>query len=239
MTKLNWRGFPEGNGYFDELPMLQRKMIERMTIAAFEEYVRGDTFGHEGSYTVENIECRSRSGFIPHSHNRGGVDVQGYTDLNGIQGSGYFPRNKDAADKIQGLIDSSLQYAAESFFEKHQAVFEKYNLTVADAYYHRIEEIENSPNPDFEGLTNEIQDYENEHLSGDYSSVMYQIRVMYHGKDASGVHSLSVFASISASDAPYHRSSDVVSEQLITWKTGKGLKTKLAKALRKACEGAF
>lgn len=238
MTKLNWHGFPEGNGYFNELPALQRKMIERMTVAAFEEYVR-DTFGQEGSYTIKSLECRSRDGFIPHSHNKGGVEVIGFTDLQCIQGSGYFPVNKEARDKIQGLIDSNLQYAAESFFEKHQALFEKYNLTVADAYYHRIEEIENSPNPEFDGLTNEIMEYENEHLSGDYSSVMYQIRVMYHGKDASGVHSLSVFASISASDAPYHRSSDVLAEQRITWKTGKGLKTKLAKALRKACEGAF
>jgi hypothetical protein len=236
MTKRNWRGFPEGQGYFDELPMLQRKMIKEMVKDAFEREVTAEIYTDRDA---EEIECRGRDGFIPYSHNRGGVDVSGFCDLGGMWGSGYMPTNDKARERIEKLIEQAHKDASETFFERHKALFEKYNLTIEDANYHRIEEIENSPNPEFDGLANEFSELEMESLSGDYSSVMYQYRIMYHGKDERGVHSMTVFASISATDAPYHRSSDSCGEVLITWKRGRALKAKLAKALRDAAKEGF
>lgn len=234
MKALNWRGFPEGQGYFDQLPKLQQAMIKRMVKEAFDDAVGYDMYTKD----AEEIECRSRDGFSAHSHNKGGIDVNGYSDLQSFWGSGTEPADEKAAAKIQALIDMSLKQASESFFEKHEALFTKWNLTIDDANYHRMEEIENSPNPEFAGLANEFSELENECLSGDYSSVLYQTRVMYHG-ESSGIHSMTIFSSISASDAPYHRSTDGIKEILITWKTPQGLKTKLAKALNDSMKAVF
>jgi hypothetical protein len=38
--------------------------------------------------SLENFEFRRRDGFIPHSHNRGGLDLIGITDISGLMGSG-------------------------------------------------------------------------------------------------------------------------------------------------------
>ena len=235
MSTLNYRGFPEGQGYFDQLSKLQQDMVSRMVKEAFEEGVTADMYVERDP---EQIECRSRDGFSAFSHNRGGIDVSGFCDLGGMWGSGYSPNNKEAAAKIESLIESSHKFAAEAFFEKHAALFAKWNLTIEDANYHRMEEIENSPNSEFKGLANEFSELEMESLSGDESSVMYQIRAMYHG-ESNGTHSMTVFASISASDAPYHRRADSVSKILIEWKTGAQLKKRLAKALKEATEAGF
>lgn len=236
MSKLNWRGFPEGQGYFDELPKLQQNMVKEMVKDAFDSEVTAEMYTET---KAELIECRSRDGFSSFSHNKGGVDVSGFCDLGGMWGSGYMPNNDKARATIERLIEQCHKDASETFFERHKALFEKYNLTIEDANYRRMEEIENSPNPEFDGLTNEFGELEMEALGGDYSSVMYQYRVMYHGQDERGIHHMSVFASISATDAPYHRGSDSCGEVLISWKRGRALKAKLAKALKDAAKGGF
>ena len=227
----NLHGFPKGEGYFDQLPKLQQIMIERMVQNAFDDEITVEVYG---DIEPKQIECRSRDGFIPFSHNKGGVEVSGFTDLMGLWGSGYMPSNPKASDKIQAIIDSSLQTATEQFFEDNRAELEAIGITtIAQCNYHDLYDSGHG------GLAEKLSEYENEHLSGDYSSVQYQLRAMYHGKDARGVHSMTVFAFLSASDAPYHRSSDATGEVLITWKTGKALKRKLAKALEEAARGAF
>lgn len=236
MSALNYRGFPKGNGYFDQLPKLQQNMVSRMVKEAFEEGVTAEIYVERGP---EQIECRSRDGFSAFSHNKGGIEINGFTDLNHFWGSGARPNNKKAAAKIEAFIEQSLQYVSDAFFETHEALFTKWNLTKEDASYHRMEEIENSPNSEFKSFADEFSNMEMEALGGDESSVMYQIRAMYHGNELDGTHSMTVFASIHASDAPYHRRADSVSEVLITWKTNAQLKTRLAKALKEATEAGF
>ena len=237
--KKNWRGFSEGNGYFDQLPNLTQTMIKRLITDAFEHEARHfETFGPEGSYRVEELECRSRDGFIPHSHNRGGIDVSGYTTLDFMNGSGYLPSNEKSREHVQAAIDSGLQSATEAFFEKHAEVLAKHGITtVAQVSY---SDFNNSKIEELQDLAEELSEYEREYIGGDNSTVMVQYRVMYHGQGSEGIHSMTVFASINT-EAPYHRGKydDNVSEIEITWRKGSALKTKLVKALKDSAKAVF
>jgi hypothetical protein len=64
---------------------------------------------------VEQIDCRSRSGFIPNSWNHGGLDLEFRSDLRMCFGTGVVPN-----DYIQGEIDRMLDMAYE--YAKEQGI---------------------------------------------------------------------------------------------------------------------
>lgn len=175
--KLNYRGFPEGNGFFEELPDSTRDIVERLLLEAMEEHCNQELYGVE----ARAIECRSRDGFSPFSHNKGGVNVTGYTDLMYMQGSGYYPSAKKSSELINSIIDNSLQLATEQFFEENNELLTKNGFDSVSKVSHR--DLLDSENKEVQALSEELSEFENEYLSGDENSVMFEIRAMYHGMD--------------------------------------------------------
>lgn len=235
---FNIRNVKELGGYFDELPKATQALVKQIMTEIFENEVPGDTYGADGSYRVDELECRSRDGFIPFSHNKGGLNVSGFTDLSGIWGSGYYPSNSKSKDRIETLVESSLQDATKAFFNKHEETLAKFKIErVSQVDYHTLSDSEHQ---ELKDLAEELSEFENEYLQGDSSTVMYSIRIMYHGRDSRGVHSASISAALNT-EAPYHRSKydDNTKEVEITWMKSTALKTKLTKALKTVTKAVF
>lgn len=228
-TKQNAYGFSEGDGYFDELPQSTQDII----YAAIEDTFNTVNQEFLVEREIEEVECRSRSGFIPYSHNKGGLEKNAYTDLYNINCTGRYTGNKKVSALVEKYINDSLSDIAKDFFEENRDILCGAGIDSPEkVHYHNLYDAK------LGGLAEELSNRECDTLSGDYSSVQYQIRIMYHGKQDKK-HNLTVFASISASDAPYHRSSDSLGEVSISWVTDAGLKRKLAKALKTAISEAF
>lgn len=204
-------GFPMGLGNIDDNAAWVKETLK--------DVLENFDFAFEGFRPeLDEIEHRSRDGFIPYSHNRGGFDVKSFSDLYEYFGTGQVP-----CDAMQKAIDQGLKDALEAFVENNPEVLFQ-GIAPEELSYHSLYDAGLGQYAEI------LSETEREFLSGDYSSVMSQVRVMYHGVNA-GMHSLTVFASLSWTDAPYHRSSDVLEERLITFKTQKELETKLKAAL--------
>jgi hypothetical protein len=225
----------KNEGYFEDLALGTKNLIRDAMLNAYYDISKPDCY----PYLVKDIECHSRDGFIPFSHNKGGLQVKGFSDLMGISGSGYYPNAKASHAKIESEIEAEYKRVAEAYFERHKELLESLGLTIDDCNYHKLEELGKTI-PELKNAANEIQDFEYECLSGEYSSVMYELQFMYHGKDSKGVHSASVAAALNT-EAPYHRSGrcELAKELEISWKNQVELKRELAKALIKVTKAIF
>jgi hypothetical protein len=125
------------------------------------------------------IYCRSCDGFIPHSWNQGGWQAYGYTDINGIIGSGMFT----GSEKFNNLIH---EYYDQAYLEVEKEL-EEINDENREEFYQKLDES----------------------VSGDYSSISVEYQGRYLGYDSdTKKHTISLNIFLSATDAPYHRSSD-------------------------------
>lgn len=145
---------------------------------------------------IEAFESRRRDGFIPHSHNLGGLEGICYRDqyISQIEGTGF--ENTDI------ILDKYQEQDLRSWLEENNKPAE-YEMTDSD----------------YDSL--------DEYRQGDDSTVQFQARVMITSDTTANVDFY-----ISASDTPYHRSSDDKLELEITFKTPAGMKRQLNKLLK-------
>ena len=218
---------------FESLPQKTKDTIRDLILEAEES--RGSVDGYKrGEECIDEIEFKSRDGFIANSDNFGGIVSRNFATLSDFWSSGNSCAHKKAAKEIERQIDYSLECAKESFIESYP------EFKDADVSYHSLYE---SGELD---LAEEFSNLEVESMSDESSSIMFEFRFMYHGFD--GVtHRASVSAAINT-EGPYHRSSiswakDVfcegASEVEITWTTDKELKAKLKDALNKVSNEIF
>ena len=228
-------------GYFEELSENTREVVKALMLKAFDLGVSNasDCYPFSDDDRTNDIECHSRDGFIPYAHNRGGIQVRAFTDLSSIEGSGYFPSAARSRDKIENEISEELVRIREAFFEKHEEVLTALGYGLDDCSYHRLEELE-VKHAELKGFTNAFSELEHDYLGSECNSVMYLLQFMYHGKDENGKHSASIAAALNT-EAPYHRAGhcELAKEVVITWKTERQLKEKLAKALTKTVNAIF
>lgn len=178
---------------------------------------------------IEPIECRSRDGFSPYSHNCGGFDKAWITDLCTVWGSGQGIGNitTDEAYKAQ-------DEAAETFI-KHDASDEtKAVLSTLPADKHNYHDLNELGHGD---IAEELDEYCMEWLRGDY--IHFGYRAMYEGK-VHGWHTLMIYAGVNRSE--YHGAhgtgSSTLAEIEIKFRNVGELSTKL-EAARSELESAF
>ena len=154
---------------------------------------------------ISQLECRRRDGFIPHSHNLGGIECVAFRDqyTAQINGTGF-----ENADKT---LDKYRQYNVEYFLADNESV----------------------PKNESDWSTAQ-QDQFDEYCQNDTESdVLYSLDIMYTGVER-GIHTVNVRACVCVKDAPYHRQYDDLIETEITFKTISGLETKLNKLLKQS-----
>lgn len=232
------------NKFFKNLPKKTQEIVTEMLFETFSDTTNDVVYADRDR--LESIECESRSGFIPFDHNKGGVEIKEFTDLFGILGSGNYPNNKGARKEIERQIDYSLNELADNTFEHFKDLLESKGLTAKNCYYHQMQELVEK-HKELSEVVKYIEDGESEVLGSDSSSIMYDMRFMYHGVDKNGVHRASVSAAVNT-EGPYHRSHiswapevfcEGVKEVEIKWKNQKELKTALKKALDKVSKAVF
>lgn len=229
-------------GYFDSLPQSTQDLIREAILDAAQNR-RGPEGWKSDDECLEDIECRRRDGFIPFSHNRGGLVYQNFSDLMAYWGGGYSVAHSGADAQIQRQIESSLNYAKESILEKHGEALKAKGITPDNLNYHSLYDTEDE---DLQRIAEYLSKAEHDNLSGDDSSIMHEFRVMYHGLE-DGEHRASVSAAVNT-EGPYHRSHiswapnvfcEGSKEVEITWKTEKQLKARLTKALAEVSKAVF
>jgi hypothetical protein len=251
--KLN--SIPEG--YFEELPKGTQELVKALLLEVFHDATNLDLYPYDDD-AIEFLECHSRDGFIPHSFNKGGLEIKGFTDLMGIFGSGQFPSHEGARKEIERQIEYSINLVSESVFERNQEVLESRGITQKQTTYGHIQDLIDAQKKqltldgkpqrdgDLDNILEDIQETETEILGGSESSIMYTMRFMYHGKD-NGTHSASISAAVNT-EGPYHRSHiswapnvfcEGAKEVEITWRTQKELRQKLKKALEQVSKKVF
>lgn len=222
MKRAQSRWENSNDGYFDSLPSELKELVADLLKDAIDEAPE-----NYGDHDVESIECHARDGFSPFAYNRGGYQVNAFSSLSVLHGSGVSVAHVKAQAEIDSMIEYSLKCARESFFENNEAELKALGIENAESVsYHDLYEMGQG------ALAESFSEYETENLSDDGSSIMFQVRFMYHGVDAKGNHSASVSTCVNT-EAPYHRSSyDRAEETEISWKTKNGLERKLKATLK-------
>jgi hypothetical protein len=144
---------------------------------------------------IESCECRRRDGFIPYSHNKGGLSGYSYQSQSIHESTGF--------NKVDEVIEKGRKYN-EEYFRSDNNIDKDAELTE-----YQLELL-----------------YEYEQNSDD--TIQFQARVLMTSETTANVDFY-----ISASDSPYHRSSDEKLELSIKFKTSKGMKRKLNAILKK------
>lgn len=217
---------PKNESNWDTLPEKTRDMVREMILSAAEDR-KGPECWKSDEECIEELEYRSRDGFSAFDSNRGGITYNNFCTVADYDSGGSSPSHEKAAKEIQSQIDYCLEYARESFFEKNAELLTRLGFTKETVNYHDLYDNKAS------ALADELSEYERDSMSDDSSSIMHEFRFLYHGKDASGIHTASVSAAVNT-EGPYHRSSIE-----ITWKNTAELKRKLAKALTQVSKEIF
>lgn len=226
--------------YFDDLPQTTREIVESLLIETIDE-VEGWKPSDE---TIDTIECRSRDGFIPFSHNRGGLMARQFTDLMSLWGSGITVSHKKAQAEIERQIEYNLELAKETFFEKHTKELKKIGITEETdprLNYHDLYKMKHGD------LAERLSQLESKYLSDHDSSIMFEVRFMYSGCDETGTHRAFVSCAVNT-EGPYHRPSiswapgvfcEGAEETEIEWTTDTELRERLSKALQETSGEIF
>lgn len=239
-------------GYFEALPKSTQGIVSDTILK-----VIGKRRGPEGYRLdrdcIQNLECHSRDGFSPYSHNKGGLVYQNFTNLMDYFGSGHTPAHEEAAKEIERQTNQVYESVSQDVYEGHKPLCLKLNIGENEATYHSIREFTKTSESLTEDETEElyemlreIENLEGERLTNESSSIMHELRFMYHGKE-SGVHTASVSAALNT-EGPYHRTSiswapsvfcEGSKEVEIKWRNNKELKEKLEKALKLVSKAIF
>lgn len=244
MNRTKTKATENNNGYFEALPKSTQELVREALIEAAEN--RSEPKGWKpDDECIESIECVSRDGFIPFSHNRGGLTYRNFTDLMSYYGSGHRCNHAEADKEIEKQIEYSLKLASEATFEKFKSIMEARKITKEECTYCNLEELEKKF-PELNKAVQYIQEAELECLGDSDSSIMHEFRFMYHG-EINGIHHASVSTAINT-EGPYHRTHiswapnvfcEGSKEIEITWRTESGLKRKLIKVLAMASKEIF
>lgn len=226
------------DGYFQDLPQDVQDLVRELMSETIEQ-VEGWKSTEE---TFEDLECRRRDGFIPSRGNRGGLVSNQFTDLSNLWGSGDRVAHVKAQAEIERQIEYGLECARKSYFENNKAELIKVGVLNAESVsYHDLCDKGHS------ALAEDFSDCEYENLSDESSSIMFQVRFLYHGINEDGKHEASVSCAVNT-EGPYHRSSipwtsnvfcEGASEVEIEWTAKRELKAKLAKALNETSSKIF
>lgn len=238
--------------YFDQLLEAIQRIVKDALIEAANSRQGPEGYKPDAE-CLNEVECRSRDGFIASSANRGGLIYQNFCTLSDYWGGGYVPRHAKAAQYIKNQINSSLKQAQEACYDEFEPlcldlgiVPDDIHPIILDEYLKTSEALTPDQKSQLNSLIQSISDLETESLSDEQSTVMHEFRFMFHGK-SKGIYSASVSAAINV-EAPYHRSHiswmpnafcEGAKEVTITWKTPNGLKRSLAKALKEVSEAIF
>lgn len=201
----------EHTGYLDQQPELSqvvRTWLESLSLdphgAAYDEP------------RLEEIECRGRDGFIPHSHNRGGFDLQYLSEVSTCHGGCIGP-NLTGIDRD---VQLAYEYAKEWFHDKYP------DILVSDIDYGTLY------GKGLGNLAEELSEAEHENMN---TPVWWGVRCMYEGADETGTHTLVVYASGNVCE--YHDAFQNGSETLGQWelrfKTASGLRRQLERLTSK------
>jgi hypothetical protein len=173
---------------------------------------------------LEEIECRGRDGFIPHSWNRGGFDLEYQSDLHSCVGSGCGP---DLAKIDQGA-EHAYKCAADYFRSENAEALA--GIPADKVNYHDLYELGRGD------LAEELSECETEYMR---DAVTWGVRAIYHGPEA-GTHALTVFCSGNVSEyyGAFGKGSEDKLEVTLHFKTASGLARQLAR-LKSKVEGAF
>lgn len=147
---------------------------------------------------IEAIECRRYDGFIPYSHNKGGLVARSYMLQNCL------PNGSTGFDNTDKVLERYEEQDLKDFLSDH-------NLTELDY--------------DNEALLAQWYDYRQN--SDDTIEIM--ARIMFNSETE-----CTLYISVSASDTPYHRSSDDYMEESIEFKNASDLKNKLNEYLKES-----
>jgi hypothetical protein len=234
----------QNNSYWNDLPDKTKELIKELVLDAASNRGGPDCYKPDDE-CIEELEYESRDGFMPFSHNHGGIQYRNFTDLMGYFGGGYSVSHKGAAKEIERQIELSLNMASENTYEKFKSIFDRLAIKKENVTYSYLQDL-TEEHPELEDTVQYIQDAEQECLCGDENSIMHEFRFMYHGKE-DGKHSASVSAAVNT-EGPYHRSHiswapgvfcEGSKEVEITWKTQSELKKKLKAALAKVSKAVF
>lgn len=87
---------------------------------------------------VEAIECRSRDGFIPYSHNKGGFQKVAFTSLGTMQGTGYATGSDKFNQIVEELIKNNREYFDRSEFDSDDAFEDAIHESLYDNDYNSV-----------------------------------------------------------------------------------------------------
>jgi hypothetical protein len=155
-----------------------------------------------GKDRISELECRSRDGFIPFSHNNGGIECVAFAD-------------QESAHCMGG-----------TGFENADATIEKYR----DYDVERYEEEINRKYVDWSEEDTERFE-ELYRLGGDEETVLFSLDIMHTGIER-GIHTVNLRFCICVKDAPYHRKYDDKFEFDLTFRKIESLERKLKKLLK-------
>jgi len=236
LKQINFNRDQENIGYFEELPKGTQAIVRDLLLEAAQDRSGPEGFKSDDE-CIEGIECKARDGFSPFSHNKGGLVYQNFAQHLDYWGGGYSLAHGKANVELSRLIDGTLEDVKTNFAERHAELLASKGIKPEDVSYHALEE---SDDAELKRLANEFSNDECESLSDENSTVMHELRFMYHGRDSKGLHTASVSAAVNL-EAPYHRSHiswapsvfcEGSKEVEITWRTQAELKNKLAHALK-------
>lgn len=151
---------------------------------------------------IENLECRSRDGFIPHSHNMGGIECVAFRDQHTTQFEGTGFENADKT--LEKYHNLDLDYFCEEDAFKDLKISKDQSAWTEDIW-------------------EKFAEYCRE---DDQSSVLFSCDIMLTGRN-----SLNIRMCVCVKDSPYHRQYDDKIEIDINFKSVRDLETKLTKLL--------
>jgi len=180
--------------YFNKLDELSSVMEEVKEIV--QESFDSIAQKYEISGEVEEVECRSRDGFI--SSNDGGASVRGFTDLGYLFGTGYLSNlPKIAQEKLNELYEISNKSALEEFKRRNEEKLK--DIEEDKINYSDLNDLGKSQ------LAEELSELESEYTSDESSSVMFEIEAFVHRKDNRD-EKRSMYVALAVNwEAPYHR----------------------------------
>jgi len=195
----------------DDYPELKDMLEEAINDA--EELFPDDSFPYDTKGPITSIECLSRDGFIANNYNKGGFEASSFNDARSIEGSGVHPASERACKAIAEFVESN-----------HEDALKDLGFTAEQELTEEQQE--------------ELYEKQDEYGSGD--TLMYQVRIMFHGLER-GVYSVTVQVAINW-EAPYHRSKsdfeDYTEVEVAFRKLSNG-KAKISKAIKNGVNRLF
>ncbi len=206
-------------GYLTDHPELMTILKTWIENLSFDRGVAYD------SPKMEEIECRARDGFYPHSHNRGGFDLEYLSDVRACEGSGMGPNLKE----IDKMALAAYEDAKEHFKEQEKESLE--GIPDDKINYHDLYDLGLSD------LAERLSEIEREYME---TPVWWGVRAMYEGRDGAGVHTLCVYAGGNVNEyyGAFGKGSETLGQWELRFKTAASLSRQL-KALTKKVEKSF